>query len=284
MKRFTLSLLLICISISGCLQEAAYIENQSQIQHNNKISNSKSTNYKEFNKSNQHIFSDEINLNSNKDNFIDINPYESNNNNSNNDSELTWNNIFQEPIIKKNDNNKNTKKDSQPNKSINNKTSQTSQLKKPIENNKLNTTKTSINTPPNPKPSSTSNTNKNLTDSLQIRKPVNGMIITKYGKNAENDLNEGISFKMNTDDVFAVADGRVIYIDSTGNNNQTIIIKHNNGLVASYSYRGQIKVENNQNVKTGQIIGKANQDLNRKILYFTLRQNGKLINPEKIIK
>lgn len=116
-----------------------------------------------------------------------------------------------------------------------------------------------------------------------MEKPVKGKIISKYGKAADNDLDEGITFKMSDKNVMAAANGRVIYVDDASSSNKNIIIKHSNGTVASYSYNGTAKVEVDKEVKTGQVIGQISPG-GRDILYFTVRKDGKIINPETVLK
>lgn len=116
-----------------------------------------------------------------------------------------------------------------------------------------------------------------------MAKPVHGKIISKYGKTADNDLDEGITFKMSDKNIMAAADGRVIYVDDASSSNKNIIIKHSNGTVASYSYNGIAKVVTDKEVKAGQVIGQISPG-GRDILYFTVRKDGKIINPETILK
>lgn len=229
MKNFLIFFIL--ISLTGCLQEAAYIENygQNSMQKNNK--------------------------------YIDMNNTINNNSEPDNSEDISWNNIFDEYFESNN-------KKKEENKKIENKIIQKEKIKdKPKENQKK------INEINN-------NVNKDL---IKISKPLDGIIISKFKKNNNSQDNEGVSFKANNSkNIISSSDGRVIYIDNNGETGKTIIIKFNNGLVASYVFHGEILIENNQNIKKNEKIGYINLNSGKNILYFTIRENGKFIDPENL--
>ncbi len=118
--------------------------------------------------------------------------------------------------------------------------------------------------------------------SLSILKPANGLILTKYGKGQSSELDDGMTFAVSDKQVKSSGDGKIIYVDGENSSHKTIIVKHNDGLISSYSYNGNIKTSLNKEIKAGQTIGETNGEKN--VLYFTVRQNGKTIDPEKIMK
>lgn len=119
-------------------------------------------------------------------------------------------------------------------------------------------------------------------DTFFIKRPTQGIILSKYGKSGDSELDDGMTFKVTDKNIISAGDGKVIYIDGEGSSRKTVIIKHNNGLIVSYSYNGDVKTALNREVKTGQSIGNVSTDKN--ILYFTVRNKGKTIDPESIIK
>ena len=118
--------------------------------------------------------------------------------------------------------------------------------------------------------------------SLSIVKPTNGLVLTKYGKGQNSELDDGMTFAVSDKQIKSSGDGKIIYVDGENSSHKTIIVKHNDGLISSYSYNGNIKTSLNKEIKAGQTIGETNGE--RNVLYFTVRQNGKTIDPEKIMK
>lgn len=115
-----------------------------------------------------------------------------------------------------------------------------------------------------------------------IVKPTSGEVLTKYGRAENSELDDGMTFKVSDKVIKSSGDGKVIYIDGENSSHKTVIVKHNNGIISSYSYNGSIKTALNKEVKAGQVIGEVADGKN--ILYFTTRHNGKTMDPEKIMK
>ncbi len=86
--------------------------------------------------------------------------------------------------------------------------------------------------------------------------------------------------------IIAVKDGKVVYsgngLKGYGN---LIIIKHDNIFISAYANNQQNLVHEGEMVKMGQKIATMGQDNNKKpLLHFEIRQNGKPIDPNIIIK
>jgi septal ring factor EnvC (AmiA/AmiB activator) len=262
--------------LSGCLQEPSYIENyplQNNSNNNtidirnngNKNINKNLSNYNYDNNSqNDDIFWGGIN-DDNINNVNDLNIKKEYKNHHN--EKIIKNKDIDNKFIKKHD--KNTKDAKNLNIKNNSEISyfQSKKTKQIDKNIKINKNPETV----------------NLKDIFI--KPVDGEVIVKFKRSISNkvdDSQEGISFKAKTEDILSSYDGRVIYIDNQGDSGKTIIIKFENGLIGSYVFFGDILVSNNSLVKKKQKIGKINLDSGKNILYFTLRNNGKLINPEDL--
>ena len=161
-------------------------------------------------------------------------------------------------------------------------------LKKPatkiIESNKVPAKKPTATTPVKSiiKANSIVQKDENKPQQSLISKPTNGKILTRYGKSQNSELDDGMTFSVSDKTIKSSGNGKIIYIDGENSSHKTIIVKHHNGIISSYSYNGDIKTSINKEVKAGQIIGEVGNENN--ILYFTIRQNGKTIDPEKIMK
>lgn len=247
---------LLTLFFSGCLQEASYIENYSL--RDNLESNNK--NY--FINQGKNKFIDEnYNNKKNNDSFNTSKKFEELN--DNNDDEVKWNNVFQEYDSKE------IKETQSPENVQNNKKTKeikkSNEKKEPVKNSSKQKIQNDLK-------------EKGLNEKKLI-KPVNGQILSKFKNNQDSE--NGISFKAKNENIFASADGRVIYVDKHGDNGKTIIIKFNNGIVGSYVFNGESFVEINSIVEKKKIIGKINLENGKNILYFSTRENGKLNNPEK---
>jgi septal ring factor EnvC (AmiA/AmiB activator) len=202
-------------------------------------------------------------------------------------SDLDWDNIFSEVKNQKIETSQSTQSaKSAPKKEIK-KNENNETLKKPgakiIESNKTPLKKTSAVTSAAP----TANSNAVKKDETKpqqvlISKPTNGKILTKYGQSQNSELDDGMTFAVSDKMIKSAGDGKVIYVDGESSSHKTVIVKHNNGIISSYSYNGDIKTSINKEIKAGQAIGEV--DFENNVLYFTVRQNGKTIDPEKIMK
>ena len=131
-----------------------------------------------------------------------------------------------------------------------------------LQENKLNTTKD---------------------DTNYVSKPGKAVIQSSYGKAKDSELSDGTVFKMEETNIKSMGDGKVIYVDEDqSSSKKTIIVKHLNGLIVSYSYNGDTKTKIHKDIKTGEVIGSVNSDKN--LLYCTVRRNGKTIDLESIIR
>jgi murein DD-endopeptidase MepM/ murein hydrolase activator NlpD len=272
-----LGLVLLVIVTHGCLQEPAEVINKS----------SYSNKYISQNNRNTGVFQDEIvqNQNTSLNNQNVFDPYSDNyqekdsdikfggeieqDKQNPNNAEINWNNIFADETQNHKQNPAKEKKQA----NIKKEDSITEQIiKKNKQPQKI--VKEEIKQPKKqPTP---------VAPTIKIGKPTQGQVISRYGKSSDGEFDDGTTFKVSDKKILATGDGKVIYVDGENSSRKSVIVKLNNGLVTSYSYRGDIKTALNREVKSGQIIGSVSDDSDA--LYFTVRNNGKTIDPESVMK
>lgn len=108
-----------------------------------------------------------------------------------------------------------------------------------------------------------------------------GIIINNF-----TEVNKGIDITGKLgQSVFASKDGKVVYSGGgLKNYGNLIIIRHNDGYLTAYGYNKINLVQNGDEVTQGQEIARmGNNNKSIPILHFEIRQNGKPINPLKLI-
>jgi lipoprotein NlpD len=115
---------------------------------------------------------------------------------------------------------------------------------------------------------------------IKIIWPVKGNVIQKFGKQENNKHNDSISIDGNTSEIRAAAPGTVAYTgNEVGSYGNLVIIKHENNWFSNYGNLGEILVNKGETIKTGQIIGEADNSL----LYFGLRKGTNSVDPLKYL-
>ena len=122
--------------------------------------------------------------------------------------------------------------------------------------------------------------------------PVQGEIVSRFGEVRDpvygtKLVNNGINIKANLGaPVHAVSDGKVIYAERFLGYGNLIIIDHENGFYTLYGYLSDILVNKGEAVKKGEIIGKVGSPgpTLDSSLYFEIRENGKAIDPLKLLR
>ncbi len=123
----------------------------------------------------------------------------------------------------------------------------------------------------------------NATGISKLRWPVRGRTLVGYGQADAGRTNDGldISVPMGTP-VKAAENGVVIYagtgLKDFGN---TVLIRHENGLVTVYGHNGDLMVKRGETIKRGQEIARSGMSGSTKVpkLHFEVRKNSKPINP-----
>ncbi|MCS7180515.1 MAG: peptidoglycan DD-metalloendopeptidase family protein [bacterium] len=107
--------------------------------------------------------------------------------------------------------------------------------------------------------------------------PIEGTIICRFNEMG----NKGIDLMVDQgSDVFASADGEVVFAGNTKKYDETIIIKHSQSTYTVYAHDIEIKVKNGEKVKKGDIIGKVKSGTQRKrYIHFEIIIDGINVDP-----
>ena len=118
--------------------------------------------------------------------------------------------------------------------------------------------------------------------------PVQGSIITYFGKQQGGRKNDGINIiSVKGNPVRAAMSGKVIYrgneLLAWGN---LIIIKHKNNWTTAYAHLDKLLVKKGEVIKTGDIIASVGEtgNVDKSQLHFQVRKNSKPLDPIKFLK
>jgi len=118
-----------------------------------------------------------------------------------------------------------------------------------------------------------------------FRKPVNGLIVSKFGSRSDGSFNDGVDFSVpKGTPVKAAENGVVAYVgDELSGFGNLVLVRHADGYVTAYAHNDQVMVKRCEVVKRGQIIAKAGATgkVTKPLLHFELRRNSKAIDPIK---
>ncbi|GAA5540643.1 MULTISPECIES: cell division endopeptidase DipM [Brucella/Ochrobactrum group] len=122
----------------------------------------------------------------------------------------------------------------------------------------------------------------------QMRWPVRGRILASFGQREGTAVSDGIDIMVpEGTSVKAAENGVVIYAgDGLKEFGQTVLIRHDNGLVTVYGHNSQILVQRGQKVRRGEDIAKSGMSGNAKSpkLHFEVRKNSSPVNPSKYLE
>lgn len=121
----------------------------------------------------------------------------------------------------------------------------------------------------------------------KLRWPVRGHILTGFGAQDGDVRNDGIDISVPAgSDVKAAENGVVIYAGSGlkeyGN---TVLIRHDDGLVTVYGHASEIKVSRGDTVQRGQVIALSGMtgEATQPKLHFEVRENATPVNPTNFL-
>ena len=122
----------------------------------------------------------------------------------------------------------------------------------------------------------------------QMRWPARGRILASFGQRDGTSVSDGIDIMVpEGTPVKAAENGVVIYAgDGLKEFGQTVLIRHDNGLVTVYGHNSQILVQRGQKVRRGEEIAKSGMSGNAKSpkLHFEVRKNSAPVNPNKYLE
>ena len=127
--------------------------------------------------------------------------------------------------------------------------------------------------------------------------PLNGQVISKFGKEYNNQLKtwifrEGIKISsLAGTPVKAVADGKVIFAGPFRSYGQVVIVDHGQGFFTIYGFLKDIKATMGQTIKANHIIGTCGYDTQghamgqgKSALYFEIRSGTQALDPLVYLK
>ncbi len=121
----------------------------------------------------------------------------------------------------------------------------------------------------------------------KMRWPVRGRVISGYGKGG-GKANDGIDIQVpQGTPVKAAENGVVIYAgDGLKEFGNTVLVRHENGLVTVYGHASELKVSRGQTVKRGQEIALSGMSGNTESprLHFEVRKNSTPVNPSTYLE
>ena len=117
----------------------------------------------------------------------------------------------------------------------------------------------------------------------KFRWPANGRVIAGYGPTPNGQQNDGINIALpeNTP-VKAAEDGVVAYagneLKGYGN---LVLVRHSNGFVTAYAHASELSVKKGEQIKRGQVIGKAGAtgNVTAPQLHFEVRKGATPVDP-----
>ncbi|MDY6786772.1 MAG: M23 family metallopeptidase [candidate division WOR-3 bacterium] len=129
--------------------------------------------------------------------------------------------------------------------------------------------------------------NQSYADKIPSLIPVSGWVLREYGY--VNDpytetrrLNPGILFVVEENkDVYAAADGYVLFAGNKPKLGKTVIIKHSDNYITTYAHLSGISITSGKTVSKGDIIGyagKTGKTLSS-ALYYEIKRNEENIDP-----
>ncbi|OQY38604.1 MAG: hypothetical protein B6226_03375 [Candidatus Cloacimonetes bacterium 4572_65] len=126
-------------------------------------------------------------------------------------------------------------------------------------------------------------------NNILIERPCQGPIVKQFGEklNALSNVHyKGLNINVPPgNDVHAVYSGKIIYNGYVKSKGQVVIVDHKNGFVSVYAYNSSVKVNKDDEVKQGDVIGVSGTNSSGvPMVYFELRKNNIPVNPEVYFK
>ncbi|WP_235919060.1 peptidoglycan DD-metalloendopeptidase family protein [Aureimonas psammosilenae] len=122
----------------------------------------------------------------------------------------------------------------------------------------------------------------------QFRWPVQGRVIKRFGEKDGTRRSDGMNISVpRGTPVKAAENGVVIYAgDGLKEFGNTVLVRHDNGLVTVYGHADDLKVKRGEQVKRGQEIATAGMsgDASSPMLHFEVRKNSAPVDPGKYLQ
>jgi murein DD-endopeptidase MepM/ murein hydrolase activator NlpD len=117
-----------------------------------------------------------------------------------------------------------------------------------------------------------------------FRRPVNGLIVSRFGEQSNGQRNDGINISVpRGTPVKAAENGVVVYAgDELTGLGKLVLVRHADGWVSAYAHNDEILVGRCDTVERGQLIARAGVTgaVTKPQLHFELRKNARPVDPE----
>lgn len=122
--------------------------------------------------------------------------------------------------------------------------------------------------------------------SQTFRRPVEGVIVSKFGLRSDRSINDGIDFAVPIGTpVKAAENGVVAYVGNEIQGlGQLVLIRHADDYVSAYAHNSEFLVKRCDIVKRGQVIAKSGNSgsVSKPQLHFELRKNSRPVDPTQL--
>ncbi len=123
----------------------------------------------------------------------------------------------------------------------------------------------------------------NATGISKLRWPVRGRTLIGFGQADAGRNNDGVDISVPIGTPVKAAENGVVIYAGTGLKDfgNTVLIRHENGLVTVYGHNGDLSVKRGETIKRGQEIARSGMSGTTKVpkLHFEVRKNSKPVNP-----
>ncbi len=118
-----------------------------------------------------------------------------------------------------------------------------------------------------------------------FRRPVNGLIISRFGEQSNGQRNDGINISVpRGTPVKAAENGVVVYAgEELMGLGKLVLVRHADGWVSAYAHNDEITVQRCETVERGQVIARAGVSgaVTKPQVHFELRKNARPVDPEQ---
>lgn len=116
-------------------------------------------------------------------------------------------------------------------------------------------------------------------------RPADGMVTSEFGSRWGRNHN-GIDIGADTGtEIYAAADGKVVFADVLGGYGNYVKIEHKDGLETAYAHCSSIETIKGKDVKAGELIAYVGSTGNSTgpHLHFEVKKNGEFCNPREYV-
>ncbi len=122
----------------------------------------------------------------------------------------------------------------------------------------------------------------------KLRWPVRGRTLVGFGQADAGRNNDGVDISVPIGTPVKAAENGVVIYAGTGLKDfgNTVLIRHENGLVTVYGHNGDLSVKRGETIKRGQEIARSGMSGTTKVpkLHFEVRKNSKPVNPATFLE